>query len=103
MIIKILGTWCAKCKLLQKTVEDAVKKLNIDCEIIKVDDMDEILEYDIMATPGLVIDEQVVFVGNVPEEKVMMELLTQYATTKSCGGWSCDNDDDDCCGHCSCH
>ncbi|MCX6822544.1 MAG: thioredoxin family protein [candidate division SR1 bacterium] len=103
MIIKILGTGCAKCKLLQKTVEDAVKKLNIDCEIIKVDDMDEILEYDIMATPGLVIDEQVVFVGNVPEEKVMMELLTQYATTKSCGGGSCDNDDDDCCGHCSCH
>ena len=48
MIIKILGTGCPKCKLLQATVEEAVKTLNLDCKIIKVDDMQDIMEYDIM-------------------------------------------------------
>jgi len=51
MIIKILGTGCPKCKLLQETVEDVSKELSLDCKIIKVDDMNDILQYDIMSMP----------------------------------------------------
>ncbi|MEI7918685.1 MAG: thioredoxin family protein [bacterium] len=48
------------CKLLQKTVEDAAKKLEIDYEIIKIEDMQEIAEYDVMAMPALVINDVLV-------------------------------------------
>lgn len=75
MIIKILGTGCPTCKLLQKSVEDAVEKLGLDCEIIKVTDMQEIMQYDIMSFPGLVLDEYLIFSGGVPRVDEMMDIL----------------------------
>jgi len=82
MIIKILGTGCPKCKLLQKTVEDAVKKLGIDHKIIKVDDMEDIMKYDVMAMPALVIDEKVVLAGSIPEQKEIENILTHHKLAK---------------------
>ncbi len=76
MIIKILGTWCPKCKLLQRTVEEAVKELELKCKIIKVDNMEKIMQYDIIAMPGLVIDEKVVITGRIPDKDEMNNILT---------------------------
>lgn len=101
MIIKILWTWCAKCKLLQKVVQDAVAKLELDCEVIKVDDMDDIMRYDVMSLPGLVIDEKVIFTGKIPGEKEMMDILTHQRLSKDFVKWCCGGDED-CCGWWGC-
>jgi small redox-active disulfide protein 2 len=76
MIIKILGTGCSKCKLLTQTVRDAVDELWLQAEIIKVDDMEDILQYDIVSTPGLVIDERVVVAGRIPSKAEIKIILT---------------------------
>lgn len=68
MKIKILGTGCAKCHSLEKTVKEVVKDLNIAAEIEEVKDMGKILEYPILATPGLVINGRVVSSGKVPDK-----------------------------------
>jgi small redox-active disulfide protein 2 len=104
MIIKILWTWCKKCKLLQKTVEDAVKKMEIDCTIVKVDDMQEITKYDIMSMPWLVIDDELILSWWVPDIDEIIDILTDFqsGTGMCCGGsWTCDTDGN-CCGGCHC-
>ena len=59
MNIKILGTGCANCKKLEANVRRAVEELEIDASIEKVTDFKKIVEYGVMQTPALVIDEQV--------------------------------------------
>jgi len=75
MIIKILGTGCPKCKLLEQSIRNVVKNNQIDTEIIKIQDMEEIMQYDIMALPGIVINEKVVMTGRIPDEKELLSLL----------------------------
>ena len=65
MHIKILGTGCAKCHQLEKTTREAVAELGIDANIEEVKDMKKMLEYPILMTPGLVINEKVVSSGKV--------------------------------------
>ena len=59
MKIEILGTGCPKCKQLTANAEEALKELNLQAEVIKVTEIDKIIEYGVMMTPALVIDGKV--------------------------------------------
>lgn len=65
-IIKILGTGCPKCKKTEQIVRKAVEELGIDASVEKVENIQDIMAYDVMRTPAVVIDEKVVFSGRVP-------------------------------------
>ena len=65
MKIEILGTGCAKCNQLEAVVKEAVAKSGKFVQIEKVDDMMKIMEYQVVSTPGLVIDGKVVSTGKV--------------------------------------
>jgi small redox-active disulfide protein 2 len=77
MEIKILGTGCSKCKTLEKLTRDVVSKNGIDATITKVEDIMEIMKYNIMTTPALVIDGKVVVKGIVPSAEEIKHLLTK--------------------------
>lgn len=74
-IIKILGTGCPKCKTTTQLVEEVVKENNIDAEIIKVEDIMEIMEYNVLSTPALVVDEKIMIKGRVPKKIEIEDLL----------------------------
>ena len=77
MEIKILGPGCAKCKTLEKLTRDVVSKNNIEATITKVEDIMEIMKYNIMTTPALVIDGKVVTKGIIPSAEEIKRLLTK--------------------------
>lgn len=75
-VIKILGTGCPKCKTTTDIVTEVVKELALNAEIIKVDDIMQIMEYNVMTTPAVVINDEVKIKGRVPSKKEIMELLS---------------------------
>ena len=75
MEIKILGTGCAKCKTLEEITRKVVKDNGIDAEITKVEDIMEIMKFNIMTTPALVIDGKVVTKGRIPSADEIKQLL----------------------------
>jgi len=75
MEIMILGTGCSKCEKLEKNLEIALKELNIDAHIEKVDNLAVIVSYGVMSTPGLVIDGEVKSIGKVPKVKELKKML----------------------------
>jgi small redox-active disulfide protein 2 len=79
MNVKVLGTGCAKCMALEKTVNEVIKEMNLDVTVEEVKDMNRILAYPILTTPGLVIDEEVVLFGRVPKRDEVRELLSKAA------------------------
>jgi len=76
MKIKVLGPGCARCQQLEKTVNEVVKELSIDAEIEDIKDINKIMEYPILTTPGLVIDEKLVCSGRVPTRAEVTTFIT---------------------------
>ena len=66
MKIEILGMGCPKCKKTAGNVEQAVRELGIEAEIVKVEKIDEIMKYGVMMMPALVIDNEVKCAGKIP-------------------------------------
>jgi len=84
LTIKILGSGCANCKRLEALVRDVVEKENIAAEIIKVTDYADIMAYNVMSTPGLVINEKTLSVGRIPSPIQIIQWLNE-AQGKSSG------------------
>ncbi|MCF7810805.1 thioredoxin family protein [bacterium] len=77
MKIQILGPGCPKCELLAKHAKEAVDALGLSCEFEKVTDIQEIMNFGVMMTPGLVIDGNVKSVGKVLTTEKIKELISQ--------------------------
>jgi len=94
-VIKVLGSGCSSCDSTEKIVAEVVSELNIDAQIIKVEDIQELMMYDIMSTPAIVIDGKVVFKGKVPSKDDVKALLVDNFANNAC--CSDDNTDSSCC------
>ena len=77
MNIKILGTGCSKCIALDKAVREVVNDLKMDATVEKVEDIQKIISYSVLTTPGLVINEKVVSSGKVLSKKEIVAVITQ--------------------------
>jgi len=78
MEIKILGTGCPKCKTLEKMTREVVEQNNIDATITKVEDIMDIMKYNILSTPALVVNEKVEIKGRVPSADEIKQVLSKY-------------------------
>jgi len=75
MKIEILGSGCAKCKSVEKLVRHIVEELGIQADIVKVEDLQEIVDRGIMMTPAVFIDGEAKIVGRVPTADELKKLL----------------------------
>ena len=80
MNIKILGPGCARCDQLGKTTREAVKELGIDATVEEVKDINKIVEYAVLTTPGLIINEELVCAGRVPNKAEVTQLIADALT-----------------------
>ena len=79
MKIEILGTGCAKCAALEKAVKEAVARSGKFVQVEKVEDITKIMEYQVMSTPGLVIDGKVVSTGKVLSVDEVLKLMQEVS------------------------
>ena len=79
MDVKILGTGCPKCQKLYEATDKAIKQLGLSATLTKVEKIDEIMAYNVMMTPALVIDGQVKSAGRIPNPAELSKLLTAAA------------------------
>ncbi len=75
MRVEILGTGCAKCNRLYEAAREAVAAAGLDAEVVKVEDITEIMSRGVMVTPALVVDGEVKVVGRVPKPAEIAGLL----------------------------
>ena len=76
MKIEVLGTGCAKCKRLEENVRKAVQETGVKAEVVKVQDMDQIISKGVMMTPALLIDGEEMAVGRVPGVEEIKRMIT---------------------------
>ncbi len=75
MEIKVLGTGCSKCKTTYSAIEKLIREHNLDAELSKVEDIMEIMSYNILSTPAVVVDGEVKIRGRIPTTEEIKELL----------------------------
>jgi len=78
MEIKILGTGCPKCKKLEKLTYEVVEQNNINATITKVEDIVDIMKFNILSTPALVVNGTVEIRGRVPSAEEIKQILSKY-------------------------
>lgn len=66
MKVQIYGTGCARCNTLEKVAKQAIKEMGINAEVVKVNDVDQIIQAGILATPGFAVEGEVKSMGRVP-------------------------------------
>lgn len=76
LVIKVLGSGCENCKRLAWLAERTAQHLGVEAQIVKVTDYNDIMKYDILSTPGLVINEKLVSAGRIPSEAEITTFLT---------------------------
>lgn len=81
LTIKILGSGCPNCKKVEAIARQAVEKMGMEAEFIKVTDYNQITDYNIMSTPGLVVNEKVVCAGRIPSPSEVSTWLADAAMT----------------------
>lgn len=77
MEVKILGTGCPKCKRAEELTREAAKEAGIEISVTKVTDIKQIMEYNILSTPGLVINESLKSSGRIPRKEEIVAWLRQ--------------------------
>jgi small redox-active disulfide protein 2 len=82
MVIKILGSGCPNCVRLETNAQKAVEELDIDAVIEKITDIGLIMSYGIMSTPALVVNEQVVSYGRIPDVAEIKTMLSNPEIVK---------------------
>lgn len=75
MIVKVLGTGCIKCKTLEKRLLDLKTKHQLNIDIQKISQLNDIMAYGVMMTPGLVINEKLVCAGKVPSQDELLNWI----------------------------
>ena len=75
MKIEVLGTGCAKCKATEKVVKKAVEELGIQAEVVKVEDLQDIIDRGVMMTPAVIIDGEVKIVGHTPTVEEIKKII----------------------------
>jgi small redox-active disulfide protein 2 len=83
MNIKILGTGCAKCNQLENVTKEVLKEMGLDIQIDHVKDIQKIMQYPILTTPGLVINEELVLAGRVPSKAEVTKIITTALAKES--------------------
>ena len=74
--VKILGAGCTKCKQTEAAVREALEKFGIEADVQKVEDIQQIIQYNVLTTPAVVVDEVVKFKGRVPTLNEVREALS---------------------------
>ena len=90
--IKVLGPGCPKCKTTFQNVEKAVKQLGIEAKIIKIEEIEEMMQYNVLSTPVLIIDDVVKIKGRIAQIDEIKEFLKNSNSISQENNSSCCHD-----------